>query len=71
MKKKKHVTFFCYQGADVNKLVVNTISNAVKKPIFTTTGNLGRPWRIARIDLALTAKFQLQFEAYRGAGIRG
>ncbi len=62
---------FKHKGVNVNKLVVYTFINGFKKDIFTSIGNQGRAWRIARIDLNISDRFQIQFEAFRGDGIRG
>ena len=63
--------YYNLNGVNVNKLVVYTISNGYRNQIFNVSGNQGRAWRIARINLDLSDAFQLQFEAFRGDSIRG
>ena len=64
--------YYNANGINVNILNVYLNQSASKPRIFTTSGDQGRPWRIARRDIQSTGDFQILFEAIKGStGTRG
>ncbi|XP_013397767.1 MAM and LDL-receptor class A domain-containing protein 1-like [Lingula anatina] len=58
-------------GAHVDKLNVYTKSVSLSKPIWTKQGTQGNAWKLAEIQLGITAQYTVVIEALRGPGWQG
>ncbi|CAF0741650.1 unnamed protein product, partial [Brachionus calyciflorus] len=64
--------YYNANGIHVNVLNVYLNQTSGKTKIFTTSGDQGRPWRVARLNVVSNNNFQILFEAIKGsAGTRG